>query len=163
MNRMQKKVNKIVVKQSIIKAGERLTGVHWDNVQPSLTFDVGESFCGCIFLNWFVTKCFQVDFCLGELVSLSEHDGFRSGDDVTKRFCGAFLLLVTGDCPEGDRDPKWYFRCCVLAKGDGLSSLLSVDACIVSIAAIRCGSAFWIPTSAEHSCVIVNKFINLSV
>jgi hypothetical protein len=96
-----------------------------------------------------VTKCFQ-DFCFGELVSLSDPSLYAANDDdVTNKFCGALRFFVTGDCPEGDRDPKGYFRC-VLGTGDGLSSPLNVEVC-TSNAATRCGSAFCSPTFDEHS------------
>lgn len=125
--------------------------MHWDRGQHSapLSCDDGESDEFCIFLNWFVTKCFQ-DFCFGELVSLSEPSLLAELNEVadTRRFCGAFRLFVTGDCPEGDREPKWYFRCVFDGSGDGFSSLpISADAWTVSSAATLWGSAFWAPDS----------------
>ena len=130
----------------------QLTGVHCDNGQYSetLSCDEGESDDVCIFLNWFVTKCFH-DFCFGEFVSLSDPSRFDALNEAdTKRFWGAFRLFVTGDWPEGDRDPKWYFRCVFEGSGEGLSSLqCRADACTDSKAATRCGSAFWAPW---HSC-----------
>lgn len=132
-----------------------LTGVHCDKGQHSetLSCDDGESDVFCIFLNWLATKCFQ-DFCFGELVSLSDPSLFDelSDDADTRRFCGAFRLFVTGDWPDGDRDPKWYFRCVFEGSGDGFSSLQFIDdACTDSKAATRCGSAFWAPMFVWHS------------
>lgn len=87
-----------------------LTGVQCDSCEFSFGLSCDEESVElCIFLNWFVTKCFQ-DFCFGELVSLSDPvsllDELMADDEDTKRFCGAFRLLVTGDCPDGDREPK---------------------------------------------------------
>lgn len=134
--------------EEFLKIVKLLTGVHCDNGQHSetLSCDEGESDEFCIFLNWFVTKCFH-DFCFGEFVSLSEPSRFVALSEAdTRRFCGAFRLFVTGDCPEGDRDPKWYFRCVFDGSGEGLSSLQSkADACTDSKAATRCGSAFCAP------------------